>query len=134
MQAQVWARRRQSFRLLLGGGPRQPLRPRRASGCCLSHVPLLQLEEDGPSHTSPTFGGAQQQQKEEEEEEEEKDLSKALRVERFEEILQDSHSRNVEEAGRSYSEKDFECMLEPLGGGGLLGRGSNNLGGERQKL
>uniref|UniRef100_A0A670KHC5 Anion exchange protein n=1 Tax=Podarcis muralis TaxID=64176 RepID=A0A670KHC5_PODMU len=37
-----------------------------------------------------------------------KDLSKALRVERFEEILQDSHPRNVEEAGRSYSEEDFE--------------------------
>ncbi|XP_028606136.2 anion exchange protein 2 isoform X1 [Podarcis muralis] len=60
-------------------------------------------EQDGPSPTSPTFGGQKAA-----EEEEEKDLSKALRVERFEEILQDSHPRNVEEAGRSYSEEDFE--------------------------
>uniref|UniRef100_A0A8D2JG64 Anion exchange protein n=1 Tax=Varanus komodoensis TaxID=61221 RepID=A0A8D2JG64_VARKO len=41
-------------------------------------------------------------------EEEERDLTKALRVERFEEILQDSHPRNVEEPGRSYGEEDFE--------------------------
>ncbi|XP_042328154.1 anion exchange protein 2 isoform X3 [Sceloporus undulatus] len=56
-------------------------------------------EQEGPGPSSPPFG---------EQEEEEKDLSKALRVERFEEILQDSHPRNVEEAGRSYSEEDFE--------------------------
>ncbi|XP_017591799.1 PREDICTED: anion exchange protein 2, partial [Corvus brachyrhynchos] len=48
---------------------------------------------------SPVFG----------EEEEEKDLNKALGVERFEEILNDAHPRNAEEAGRSYSEEDFEC-------------------------
>ncbi|XP_062977621.1 anion exchange protein 2 isoform X2 [Elgaria multicarinata webbii] len=59
-----------------------------------------QPEQDGPSPASPLYGGPEQ--------EEEKDLSKALRVERFEEILQDSHPRNVEEAGRSYSEEDFE--------------------------
>nr|XP_020655840.1 anion exchange protein 2 [Pogona vitticeps] len=56
------------------------------------------LEPDGPNPASPPFG----------EPEEEKDLGKALRVERFEEILQDAHPRNVEEAGRSYSEEDFE--------------------------
>nr|XP_033788634.1 anion exchange protein 2 isoform X1 [Geotrypetes seraphini]XP_033788635.1 anion exchange protein 2 isoform X1 [Geotrypetes seraphini] len=43
-----------------------------------------------------------------EEPEEETDLNKALGVERFEEILLDSHPRNVEELGRSYSEEDFE--------------------------
>ncbi|XP_070800640.1 anion exchange protein 2 isoform X2 [Pituophis catenifer annectens] len=53
---------------------------------------------------SPPFAGPQ----EEEEEEEEKDLSRELRVERFEELLQDAHPRGVEEAGRSYSEEDFE--------------------------
>uniref|UniRef100_A0A8C8BLG2 Anion exchange protein n=1 Tax=Otus sunia TaxID=257818 RepID=A0A8C8BLG2_9STRI len=42
------------------------------------------------------------------EEEEEKDLNKALGVERFEEILCDTHPRNAEEAGRSYGEEDFE--------------------------
>ncbi|CAM2104964.1 unnamed protein product [Caretta caretta] len=41
-------------------------------------------------------------------EEEETDLNKTLGVERFEEILHDSHPRNGEEAGRSYSEEDFE--------------------------
>uniref|UniRef100_A0A670KHD2 Anion exchange protein n=1 Tax=Podarcis muralis TaxID=64176 RepID=A0A670KHD2_PODMU len=46
----------------------------------------------GPAPRRPPLGGR----------------SKALRVERFEEILQDSHPRNVEEAGRSYSEEDFE--------------------------
>ncbi|XP_067391807.1 anion exchange protein 2 isoform X2 [Emydura macquarii macquarii] len=40
--------------------------------------------------------------------EEETDLNKALGVERFEEILHDSHPRNGEEARRSYSEEDFE--------------------------
>uniref|UniRef100_A0A663M430 Anion exchange protein n=1 Tax=Athene cunicularia TaxID=194338 RepID=A0A663M430_ATHCN len=39
---------------------------------------------------------------------EEKDLNKALGVERFEEILCDTHPRNAEEAGRSYGEEDFE--------------------------
>ncbi|XP_015264111.1 PREDICTED: anion exchange protein 2 [Gekko japonicus] len=58
-------------------------------------------EQDGPGPASPPFG-------ERGGEEEEKDLSEALRVERFEDILQDSHSRPVEEAGRSYSEEDFE--------------------------
>uniref|UniRef100_A0A8D2J441 Anion exchange protein n=1 Tax=Varanus komodoensis TaxID=61221 RepID=A0A8D2J441_VARKO len=56
---------------------------------------------DGLSPPSPAFGGPGQ-------EEEERDLTKALRVERFEEILQDSHPRNVEEPGRSYGEEDFE--------------------------
>uniref|UniRef100_A0A8D2JAZ2 Anion exchange protein n=1 Tax=Varanus komodoensis TaxID=61221 RepID=A0A8D2JAZ2_VARKO len=55
----------------------------------------------GGSPPSPAFGGPGQ-------EEEERDLTKALRVERFEEILQDSHPRNVEEPGRSYGEEDFE--------------------------
>ncbi|KAM9163489.1 anion exchange protein 2 [Pangshura tecta] len=41
-------------------------------------------------------------------EEEETDLNKALGVERFEVILHDAHPRNGEEAGRSYSEEDFE--------------------------
>ncbi|KAF7235592.1 Anion exchange protein 2 [Varanus komodoensis] len=58
-------------------------------------------EQDGLSPPSPAFGGPGQ-------EEEERDLTKALRVERFEEILQDSHPRNVEEPGRSYGEEDFE--------------------------
>ncbi|KAL7977904.1 hypothetical protein Chor_010856 [Crotalus horridus] len=40
--------------------------------------------------------------------EEERDLARALRVERFEELLQDAHPRGVDEAGRSYSEEDFE--------------------------
>ncbi|PKK17108.1 solute carrier family 4 (anion exchanger), member 2 [Columba livia] len=35
-------------------------------------------------------------------------LNKALGVERFEEILSDTHPRNAEEAGRSYGEEDFE--------------------------
>ncbi|XP_039221674.1 anion exchange protein 2 isoform X2 [Crotalus tigris] len=39
---------------------------------------------------------------------EERDLARALRVERFEELLQDAHPRGVDEAGRSYSEEDFE--------------------------
>uniref|UniRef100_A0A8D2JGH0 Anion exchange protein n=1 Tax=Varanus komodoensis TaxID=61221 RepID=A0A8D2JGH0_VARKO len=60
-----------------------------------------QPEQDGLSPPSPAFGGPGQ-------EEEERDLTKALRVERFEEILQDSHPRNVEEPGRSYGEEDFE--------------------------
>ncbi|XP_064361603.1 anion exchange protein 2 isoform X2 [Dromaius novaehollandiae] len=54
-------------------------------------------EQDAPGPGSPTFG-----------EEEEKDLNKALGVERFEEILCDAYPRTVEEAGRSYSEEDFE--------------------------
>uniref|UniRef100_A0A8C3HDU2 Anion exchange protein n=1 Tax=Chrysemys picta bellii TaxID=8478 RepID=A0A8C3HDU2_CHRPI len=41
-------------------------------------------------------------------EDEETDLNKTLGVERFEEILHDSHPRNGEEAGRSYGEEDFE--------------------------
>lgn len=32
-------------------------------------------------------------------------------MERFEEILSDTHPRNAEEAGRSYGEEDFECEL-----------------------
>ncbi|KAM9200484.1 anion exchange protein 2 isoform 1-T1 [Mergus octosetaceus] len=56
-------------------------------------------EQDALGPGSPKFG---------EEEEEEKDLNKALGVERFEEILSDSHPRNAEEAGRSYGEEDFE--------------------------
>lgn len=55
-------------------------------------------EQEGLSPASPSFGV----------QEDDQDLGKALRVERFEEILQDSHPRNVEEAGRSYSEEDFE--------------------------
>ncbi|XP_074938195.1 anion exchange protein 2 isoform X3 [Phalacrocorax aristotelis] len=55
-------------------------------------------EQEALGASSPAFG----------EEEEEKDLNKALGVERFEEILCDTHPRNVEEAGRSYSEEDFE--------------------------
>ncbi|KAJ7322124.1 hypothetical protein JRQ81_018411 [Phrynocephalus forsythii] len=55
-------------------------------------------EQDGPGPASPPLGDP----------EEEKDLSKALRVERFEEILQGGRPRNVEEAGRNYSEEDFE--------------------------
>lgn len=56
-------------------------------------------EQEALGAGSPAFG----------EEEEEKDLNKALGVERFEEILNDAHPRNAEEAGRSYSEEDFEC-------------------------
>uniref|UniRef100_A0A8C8EFQ0 Anion exchange protein n=1 Tax=Otus sunia TaxID=257818 RepID=A0A8C8EFQ0_9STRI len=56
-------------------------------------------EQEVPGAGSPVFG---------EEEEEEKDLNKALGVERFEEILCDTHPRNAEEAGRSYGEEDFE--------------------------
>uniref|UniRef100_A0A8B9SCH2 Anion exchange protein n=1 Tax=Apteryx owenii TaxID=8824 RepID=A0A8B9SCH2_APTOW len=59
--------------------------------------PVSQPEQDALGPGSPKFG-----------EEEEKDLNKALGVERFEEILCDSYPRNVEEAGRSYSEEDFE--------------------------
>ncbi|XP_074756944.1 anion exchange protein 2 isoform X2 [Athene noctua] len=56
-------------------------------------------EQEALGAGSPVFG---------EEEEEEKDLNKALGVERFEEILCDTHPRNAEEAGRSYGEEDFE--------------------------
>ncbi|XP_027759602.1 anion exchange protein 2 isoform X1 [Empidonax traillii] len=56
-------------------------------------------EQEALGAGSPVFG---------EEEEEEKDLNKALGVERFEEILSDTHPRNAEEAGRSYGEEDFE--------------------------
>ncbi|XP_074938196.1 anion exchange protein 2 isoform X4 [Phalacrocorax aristotelis] len=59
---------------------------------------MTQPEQEALGASSPAFG----------EEEEEKDLNKALGVERFEEILCDTHPRNVEEAGRSYSEEDFE--------------------------
>ncbi|KAM6276865.1 anion exchange protein 2 isoform 2-T6 [Spheniscus humboldti] len=55
-------------------------------------------EQEALGAVSPVFG----------EEEEEKDLNKALGVERFEEILCDTHPRNAEEAGRSYGEEDFE--------------------------
>ncbi|KAM6452008.1 anion exchange protein 2 isoform 1-T6 [Liasis olivaceus] len=55
-------------------------------------------EPPGPGPASPAFAVR----------EEEKDLGKALRVERFEEILQETHPRGVDEAGRSYSEEDFE--------------------------
>ncbi|XP_030799160.1 anion exchange protein 2 isoform X2 [Camarhynchus parvulus] len=55
-------------------------------------------EQEALGAGSPAFG----------EEEEEKDLNKALGVERFEEILNDAHPRNAEEAGRSYGEEDFE--------------------------
>ncbi|XP_075000581.1 anion exchange protein 2 isoform X2 [Calonectris borealis] len=55
-------------------------------------------EQEALGAGSPAFG----------EEEEEKDLNKALGVERFEEILCDTHPRNAEEAGRSYGEEDFE--------------------------
>lgn len=55
-------------------------------------------EQEALGAGSPVFG----------EEEEEKDLNKALGVERFEEILSDTHPRNAEEAGRSYGEEDFE--------------------------
>ncbi|KAM9304448.1 anion exchange protein 2 [Morus bassanus] len=55
-------------------------------------------EQEALGASSPAFG----------EEEEEKDLNKALGVERFEEILCDTHPRNAEEAGRSYGEEDFE--------------------------
>ncbi|XP_062424590.1 anion exchange protein 2 isoform X2 [Rhea pennata] len=58
---------------------------------------MTQPEQDALGPGSPKFG-----------EEEEKDLNKALGVERFEEILCDSYPRNAEEAGRSYSEEDFE--------------------------
>lgn len=58
-----------------------------------------QPEQEALGAGSPAFG----------EEEEEKDLNKALGVERFEEILNDAHPRNAEEAGRSYGEEDFEC-------------------------
>ncbi|XP_074841493.1 anion exchange protein 2 isoform X2 [Carettochelys insculpta] len=58
---------------------------------------LESAEPDGPGPGAPAPV-----------EEEETDLNKALGVERFEEILQDSHPRNGEEAGRSYSEEDFE--------------------------
>uniref|UniRef100_A0A663M420 Anion exchange protein n=1 Tax=Athene cunicularia TaxID=194338 RepID=A0A663M420_ATHCN len=56
-----------------------------------------QPEQEALGAGSPVFG-----------EEEEKDLNKALGVERFEEILCDTHPRNAEEAGRSYGEEDFE--------------------------
>ncbi|XP_064018749.1 anion exchange protein 2 isoform X2 [Pogoniulus pusillus] len=59
---------------------------------------MTQPEQEAPGAVSPVFG----------EEEEEKDLNKALGVERFEEILSDTHPRNAEEAGRSYGEEDFE--------------------------
>ncbi|XP_029443090.1 anion exchange protein 2 [Rhinatrema bivittatum] len=55
-------------------------------------------EPETPSLSSPRY----------EEPEEETDLNKALGVERFEEILQESHPRSVDELGRSYSEEDFE--------------------------
>uniref|UniRef100_A0A663M4X2 Anion exchange protein n=1 Tax=Athene cunicularia TaxID=194338 RepID=A0A663M4X2_ATHCN len=61
----------------------------------LSRAPIPEQEALGAG--SPVFG-----------EEEEKDLNKALGVERFEEILCDTHPRNAEEAGRSYGEEDFE--------------------------
>uniref|UniRef100_A0A663M3Q5 Anion exchange protein n=1 Tax=Athene cunicularia TaxID=194338 RepID=A0A663M3Q5_ATHCN len=58
---------------------------------------VLAPEQEALGAGSPVFG-----------EEEEKDLNKALGVERFEEILCDTHPRNAEEAGRSYGEEDFE--------------------------
>uniref|UniRef100_A0A8C8BLV3 Anion exchange protein n=1 Tax=Otus sunia TaxID=257818 RepID=A0A8C8BLV3_9STRI len=75
-----------------------PAAPRSAgTGAHPAAVP--QPEQEVPGAGSPVFG---------EEEEEEKDLNKALGVERFEEILCDTHPRNAEEAGRSYGEEDFE--------------------------
>uniref|UniRef100_A0A8D0EQW3 Anion exchange protein n=1 Tax=Strix occidentalis caurina TaxID=311401 RepID=A0A8D0EQW3_STROC len=71
----------------------------RAGSMVLSPAAVPQPEQEAPGAGSPVFG---------EEEEEEKDLNKALGVERFEEILCDTHPRNAEEAGRSYGEEDFE--------------------------
>uniref|UniRef100_A0A8C8BLH2 Anion exchange protein n=1 Tax=Otus sunia TaxID=257818 RepID=A0A8C8BLH2_9STRI len=71
----------------------------RAGSMVLSPAAVPQPEQEVPGAGSPVFG---------EEEEEEKDLNKALGVERFEEILCDTHPRNAEEAGRSYGEEDFE--------------------------
>lgn len=93
--------------LLCGG--REEARDKEQRTPPLTGVSPLQPEQEGLSPTSPTFGVREDDQ----------DLGKALRVERFEEILQDSHPRNVEEAGRSYSEEDFECMH----GGGTVGVG-----------
>ncbi|XP_069066838.1 anion exchange protein 2 isoform X3 [Pleurodeles waltl] len=42
------------------------------------------------------------------EDDEEHDLNKTLGVERFDEILQDSHTHTADELGRTYSEEDFE--------------------------
>uniref|UniRef100_A0A663M3V6 Anion exchange protein n=1 Tax=Athene cunicularia TaxID=194338 RepID=A0A663M3V6_ATHCN len=73
-----------------------------AQGCIqgpglLGPTAIPQPEQEALGAGSPVFG-----------EEEEKDLNKALGVERFEEILCDTHPRNAEEAGRSYGEEDFE--------------------------
>lgn len=70
-----------------------------AALCPLIPAPCPQPEQEALGAGSPAFG----------DEEEEKDLNKALGVERFEEILNDAHPRNAEEAGRSYGEEDFEC-------------------------
>lgn len=77
--------------------------------CPLSPAAGLQPEQEALGAVSPAFG-----------EEEEKDLNKALGVERFEEILCDTHPRNAEEAGRSYGEEDFECEWG-LGASGQAG-------------
>ncbi|RMB90423.1 hypothetical protein DUI87_33164 [Hirundo rustica rustica] len=69
-----------------------------AAACPLIAAAGPQPEQEALGAGSPAFG----------EEEEEKDLNKALGVERFEEILNDAHPRNAEEAGRSYGEEDFE--------------------------
>ncbi|XP_078518959.1 anion exchange protein 2 isoform X2 [Lissotriton helveticus] len=42
------------------------------------------------------------------EDDEEHDLNKTLGVERFDEILQESHSHSADDLGRTYSEEDFE--------------------------
>uniref|UniRef100_A0A8C3NZU6 Anion exchange protein 2 n=1 Tax=Cyanoderma ruficeps TaxID=181631 RepID=A0A8C3NZU6_9PASS len=68
------------------------------TGACCGPAAGPQPEQEALGAGSPAFG----------DEEEEKDLNKALGVERFEEILNDAHPRNAEEAGRSYGEEDFE--------------------------
>ncbi|XP_074802751.1 anion exchange protein 2 isoform X2 [Natator depressus] len=71
--------------------------PRTEAGCRVIASARLQPEAEALVPSSPAAV-----------EEEETDLNKTLGVERFEEILHDSHPRNGEEAGRSYSEEDFE--------------------------
>ncbi|KAM3822756.1 LOW QUALITY PROTEIN: anion exchange protein 2 [Vipera latastei] len=73
----------------------------------MSRPRIISGASEGPEPpASPALAGPEEE--EEEEEEEEKDLARALRVERFEELLQEAHPRGVDEAGRSYSEEDFE--------------------------
>ncbi|XP_078397381.1 anion exchange protein 2-like [Cetorhinus maximus] len=61
------------------------------------HIVVQCADQDVPPHSSPKI-----------EDEDEDDLNKTWGVERFDDLLHDAHSRNVDEVRRTFDEADFE--------------------------